>query len=129
MGTNPSISETLGCLAGCTDTYEVKCLQASRSMTVTIRDPTQDDGLTATLVGTSPLGMVGRSAAGETEVGGSSTATLVLVRPGAEGTMKALATVAAFASASGPRSYAIDVQCATAGGIARTSSLTLKQDQ
>ena len=128
-GANPSVAETLGCLGGCTDGYVVKCLQASRTMTVTVRDDVANvNGLTAALVGASPLQMLGQAAAGETQPGGPSTASLVLTRPGAEGTMKALATVAAFAG-TGPRSYTIDVRCTTAGGTVRSSSIVLEQDQ
>jgi hypothetical protein len=126
-GLGPSIPGSLACDVGCVDSYEIKCLQASRTLKLVIEDLGTPDCFSVTLLGTSPVSMGG--AADSVEVCAAS-ALVSLTRPtSTEGTMKALATVHAFSSTAAARDYKVTALCETGAGVARSVSLVRKRDE
>ena len=123
----PFASETLGCDVGCVDVYEVKCLQASRTLHIVLQDTSSDDCFSATLVATSPISMLGAAEAGRSC--NTGTALLLTRTTTGEGTMTAFASVYASSSLGGARDYKLTAFCQTGSGVFRNTSLTKKQDQ
>ncbi len=129
-GLSPSISQTVAALRVATDSYEVKCLQGARFLDIVIEDTgTLDDCFSATLIGTSPLSMLGQAQSSEDACNGTS-AFIFLTRPGSEGTMKALLSVYAYATGgTGTISYTVTADCESLVHGQRNTSLVLKQNE
>jgi len=132
-----STNETLGCSNfACVDTFKLKCTQASSMICLTIETGDVDDPISApswiaTAAATAPATMLGSSKVVQLpENGGKS---LCLLRPGSEGTIKALLTVSVTSSGPSPVGYTARAQCFAGnlfdGLTARKTTLAILQDQ
>jgi hypothetical protein len=107
-------SEGLGCANGsCMDSFEVRCRQASAFLCIDFvgkeSDPTTFSIAAVATVPTAMLGTTQRK-----QVWHDATATVCFARPGAEGAMRALVTVAAYndgVAGSPIRSYELRAEC------------------
>jgi hypothetical protein len=124
---SPSLSGTLACDVGCVDSYQVKCLQSSRTLTLLIEDIGTPDCFSVTVIGTSPVAMRGVAKAAEL-CGDNAVLSLVLTTP-AEGPIQALATVHAVSSTASGRDYRVTASCETGSGQPRNASLVRKRDE
>jgi hypothetical protein len=119
-GANPiEIEGTVGGCLGCMDAYEVKCTKASRFLQVTLEaipPEADEDFLTRfqmTAVGTSPIAMDNQDFVRIAEtLPGKNPITTAMVRPGPEGTMKAVVVVTPVLFSAAGTSYRLVAECA-----------------
>jgi hypothetical protein len=129
-------NEVVVCTDGsCTDSFEIKCTQASKVACVQVEGTESDPTLfSIAAFGTAPATMLGSIQ--RMNLFQSASGAVCLVRPGAEGTMKALLTVTAYATNAPPhapnRSYRLRAECKRApsnGYATRNTTITRKQNE
>ncbi|MBY0279238.1 hypothetical protein K2Z84_28220 [Candidatus Binatia bacterium] len=128
--------ETLGCAGfACADTFKLRCPQASSMMCLTIESGAAEGpsapSFVASAIATAPSSMLG--SARVVQLPGSDERFFCLLRPGAEGTIRALLTVAVTGSGPSPVTYTARAQCYSGnvfdGLVSRDTRLAIKQDQ
>jgi hypothetical protein len=130
-----SRGESVGCTGSeCIDTFEVKCAQASALLCIDVEgNETDPTTFTFTALGTSPAQMYARAEHGHLWI--DETKGFCFLRPGGEGSMKALIAVGAYeqsANGSGPRSYRLHAECMRnfdQGFATRKTTVTRRQNQ
>lgn len=110
------IADTLGVCPACVDTFEVKCTKASRFLQLTLEaiPPSYDVYVRyqMTAVGTLPATMDTQDFVRTAEtIPGRNPVTTTFVRPGPEGTMRALVAVTSPIALAGS-SYKLTAECA-----------------
>ena len=112
------IEDELGACPGCIDTFEVKCTKASRFLQVTLTaiPPSFDEDtyvrFQMTGVGTQPAPMDTQDFVRSAEtLPGKNPVTTTFVRPGPEGTMRAIIAVTSPFGLAGS-SYRLKAECA-----------------
>jgi hypothetical protein len=109
----------LSCTFGCIDSYEVKCTKASRFLCFTLEVEVQDadpDTIARyqmTGNGTAPAAMDNQDFSRVVEnLPGKESRTTCMVRPGPEGTMRALVDVTPNLLLAGSPDYRFIAECA-----------------
>lgn len=135
IGLNPGLESSTQCDYQCSEAFEIKCTQSARYLYVLVGDDWavrhssrfSDTYVQGQLTGLAPSTMYGKSVATPGYLGLGDGWYLTIIRPGTEGTMKALATVQAVQYFD--RLYAIDVWCYSNVYFAyRNASLLKKND-
>lgn len=119
-GADPvEIEGEVGGCPGCMDSYEVKCTKASRFLQVRLEaiPPEDEEDITTrfqmTAVGTSPAAMDNQDFVRVAEtLPGKNPVTTAMVRPGPEGTMKAVVVVTPVLFSLAGSSYRLTAECA-----------------
>jgi hypothetical protein len=105
------------CSKGCVDTYEVKCPKASRLLQFTLEAvPAPGDPGVArfqmTAIGTAPATMINQDFVRVAEnLPGLNPKTTAMLRPGPEGTMKAIVAVSPVLNGAPTPSYRLTAEC------------------
>ncbi len=136
----PSIESSTACDYFCAESFEVKCLQSARVLSVTVGDDWMgapggtrfsDSYTQAHVVGLSPASLNWETLTTGTYLQPGGAFTFTIVRSGPEGTITGIAVVQAVnAHPTGiDRLYAVDVSCwSDVHGSNRKASLIRKFD-
>ena len=131
-----TVEGQVNCSSGCLDSFEVKCTQASRFLQVRIEVLNPSDDTYArfqmTALGTMPTTMKDQDFA---RVAEDSTKSTFMLRPGPEGTMRALVAVSPILNVAPLPSYRLTAECFAGVGfggppvVTRKTTMTQRVDQ